>query len=159
MIVIIPGLSTGVLISTVFPGFSLAKETALVSCLGIAISDELLSLKIPLLIIVAFLPFVVGLVCGIGIAFVGSTFPILIPMIHSVGESQFMLAYIMLAMVCGFAGVLLSPLHLCLILSNDYFKTQLTSVYKHLWLPCAALILSAFGYFWLLHWACIQIFS
>ncbi|MBT8371664.1 MAG: DUF401 family protein, partial [Deltaproteobacteria bacterium] len=208
LIVIIPGLSAGVLISTVFSGFSLAKETALVSCLCIAIiwiwrenqlsgdlirrlllnknllnifymvaailifkgiladsqavkaiSDELLSLKIPLLIIVAFLPFVVGLVCGIGIAFVGSAFPILIPMIHSVGESQFMLAYIMLAMVCGFAGVLLSPLHLCLILSNDYFKTQLTSVYKHLWLPCAGLILSAFGYFWLLHWACIRLFS
>jgi integral membrane protein (TIGR00529 family) len=204
LIAIVPGLCAGVLMSSAFPRFTMAKETALVSCLCIAIiwiwrenqfsgdlirrllinknllnifymvaaimifkgiladsqavkaiSDELISLKIPLLIIIAFLPFLVGLVCGIAIAFVGSTFPILIPMIHSVGESQFMLAYIMFAMVCGFAGVLLSPLHLCLILSNDYFKTQLLSVYKHLWLPCAALVFSAFGYFWLLHWACI----
>ena len=206
LIVIIPGLGAGVLISIIFPSFTLAKETALVGCLCIAIiwiwrenrftgdqirtllvsrsllnifymiaailifkgiladsqavraiSDELISLRIPLFIIIAFLPFLVGLVCGIGIAFVGSTFPILIPMIHTVGESQFMLAYIMLAMVCGFAGVLLSPLHLCLILSNDYFKTKLLTVYKHLWLPCAALIFCAFGYFWLLHWLCIRI--
>jgi hypothetical protein len=92
------------------------------------------------------------LVSGIAIAFVGGTFPILIPMIHSMGETQYMLAYMMLAMVCGFAGVLLSPLHLCLVLSNEYFKTGLSSVYRYLWLPCLALVLSAFGYFGLLHW-------
>ena len=117
-----------------------------------AISNDLLNLKVPLLIIIALLPFLVGLVGGIAIAFVGGTFPILIPMIHSMGETQYMLAYMMLAMVCGFAGVLLSPLHLCLVLSNEYFKTELSSVYRYLWLPCLALVLSAFGYFGLLHW-------
>ena len=118
-----------------------------------SISDELIALKIPLLIIMAFLPFMVGMIGGIGIAFVGSTFPILIPMIDSMGETQFMLAYIMLGMVCGFTGVLLSPLHLCLILSNEYFHTRLAVVYRILWFPCVALILAAFGYFWFLHWA------
>ena len=73
-------------------------------------------------------------------------------MVNSMGETQHMLAYIMLAMVCGFAGVLLSPLHLCLVLSNEYFQTRLSSVYKYLWFPCIALILSAFGYFGLLQW-------
>jgi hypothetical protein len=68
------------------------------------------------------------------------------------GEAQHILAYVMLAMVCGFAGVLLSPLHLCLLLSNEYFKTNLLSVYKYLWWPCIALIIAAFGYFGLLHW-------
>jgi hypothetical protein len=94
----------------------------------------------------------VGMIAGITIAFVGSTFPILIPMVHSLGESQQMLAYIMLATVCGYVGVLLSPLHLCLVLSNEYFQTKLSSVYKYLWFPCVALVLSAFGYFGLLHW-------
>ena len=116
------------------------------------ISNDLITLKIPLLIIIALLPFMVGLFAGITIAFVGSTFPILIPMINSMGETQYMLAYIMLAMVCGFAGVLLSPLHLCLVLSNEYFQTRLSAVYMHLWFPCLALVLSAFGYFGLLHW-------
>jgi integral membrane protein (TIGR00529 family) len=201
LIVIVPGLSTGLLLSRLFPAFPTGKETGLIVCLGAAIfwiwqknnfsgrqirdvlldkhllnlfymvaaififkgilsdsqavnaiSNELISLKIPLLIIIALLPFLVGMIAGITIAFVGSTFPILIPMIHSMGETQHMLAYIMLAMVCGFAGVLLSPLHLCLVLSNEYFQTKLSSVYRYLWFPCTALVLSAFGYFGLLHW-------
>ena len=116
------------------------------------ISSELIALKVPLLIIIALLPFMVGMIAGIGIAFVGSTFPILIPMIHSMGQSQHMLSYIMLAMVCGFVGVLLSPLHLCLILSNTYFQAQLSTVYRYLWFPCIGLVLSAMGYFVLLQW-------
>ena len=201
LIVIVPGLSAGFLISKIFPGFSKGKEAGLIICLvaaiiwiwqknkfsgpqiksvlkdkhllkmfymvaGIfvfkgvlsdgqavdAISKNLIDLEIPLLIIVALLPFIVGLIAGIAIAVVGSTFPILIPMIHSMGEAQHMLAYIMLAMVCGFAGVLLSPLHLCLLLSNEYFKARLSSVYKYLWWPCVALMTAAFGYFGILHW-------
>jgi integral membrane protein (TIGR00529 family) len=201
LIVIVPGLCAGFLLTKLFPAFPIAKESGLILCLGvaifwiwqnnnftakqirkvlldkhllnmfymvaaififkgilsdsqavIAISNELISLKIPLLIIIALLPFMVGMIAGIAIAFVGSTFPILIPMIHSMGETQYMLSYIMLAMVCGFAGVLLSPLHLCLVLSNEYFETRMSSVYRYLWLPCFALILAAFGYFGLLHW-------
>jgi integral membrane protein (TIGR00529 family) len=201
LIVILPGLAAGWLLSRLFPDFPVGKEAGLIACLvaaifwvwqknkfsgrqirevlldkhllamfymvaaififkGIlsdsqavnAISNDLITLKIPLLIIIALLPFMVGMIGGIAIAFVGSTFPILIPMIHSMGETQHMLAYIMLAMVCGFAGVLLSPLHLCLVLSNEYFQTKLSSVYRHLWFPCIGLVLSAFGYFGLLHW-------
>jgi integral membrane protein (TIGR00529 family) len=201
VIVIVPGLTTGWLLSRLFPSLPMVKEAGLILCLAAAIfwiwqknnfsgrqirevlldkhlltmfymvaaififkgilldsqavdaiSNDLITLKIPLLIIIALLPFLVGLIAGIAIAFVGSTFPILIPMINAMGETQYMLAYIMLAMVCGFAGVLLSPLHLCLVLSNEYFQTKLSSVYKYLWFPCIALVLSAYGYFGLLHW-------
>jgi hypothetical protein len=58
-----------------------------------------------------------------------------------------MLPYMMLALVCGFLGVLLSPLHLCLLLSNAYFQTTLTAVYRHLWIPCLFLVVSAVLYF------------
>jgi hypothetical protein len=201
LIVIVPGLGSGLVLSQLFPDFSMAKETGLIVCLAVAIfwiwrknkfsgrqmrdvlvnkhlltmiymvlaififkgilsdshaidaiNNDLMALKVPLLIIIALLPFVVGLIAGIAIAFVGGTFPILIPIIHSMGETQYILAYMMLAMVCGFAGVLLSPLHLCLVLSNQYFQTRLSSVYRYLWFPCLALVLSGFGYFALLHW-------
>jgi hypothetical protein len=117
-----------------------------------AISKELILLRIPLVLIAAILPFIVGLFTGITIAFVGSTFPILITLIQAQGETAYMPAYIMAGLVCGFSGVLLSPLHLCLLLSNEYFETTLVPVYRRLWIPCAGLIVAAMGYFQILHW-------
>ncbi len=117
-----------------------------------AISNELLMLKVPLMFIAVILPFLVGLITGITIAFVGVTLPILIPLIHSLGETGFMLQYVMLTIVCGFSGVLLSPLHLCLILSNEYFNTSIGAVYRHLWLSCACLMSSGIVYFLISHW-------
>jgi hypothetical protein len=51
------------------------------------------------------------------------------------GHGHLLLAYMMLALVSGFFGVLLSPLHLCLLLSNAYFKTTLAPVYRLLGNP------------------------
>jgi integral membrane protein (TIGR00529 family) len=117
-----------------------------------AISNEFRMLHVPLVLITMALPFLVGGVVGITVAFVGTTFPILIPLIYSFGETQFTMAYIMLAIGSGFIGVILSPLHICLLLSNQYFGTTLTPVYKHLWLPSLCFILSAFAYFGILRW-------
>ena len=115
-----------------------------------AVSAELLYLQIPLISITILLPMIVGLVCGITIAFVGSTFPILISLIQSFGEGQYMLAYMMLALTSGFIGVLFSPLHVCLMLSNAYFETGMKAVYRHLWLPCAAILVVGCIYFCIL---------
>lgn len=112
-----------------------------------AITRELLILNIPLFLITALLPFLVGMITGIAVAFVGSTFPMIIPLITSFGQGHLMLPYMMLAMTCGFVGVLISPLHLCLILSNEYFDTDMKNVYRHLWLPCCGIICMCLIYF------------
>lgn len=112
-----------------------------------AVSRELIRWHVPLVPITMLLPFLVGGVAGITIAFVGTTFPILISLIQTMGHGHLLLPYMMLALVSGFVGVLLSPLHLCLLLSNAYFKTTLTSVYRLLWQPCTILILAAGVYF------------
>ncbi len=114
------------------------------------ICSELLYLNIPLWLIWGLLPFVVGILTGITIAFVGSAFPILISLIDAQTASGAMLPYIMLGMTCGFVGVLISPLHLCLVLSNEYFGTDLHAVYRFLWLPCLCIVTCAFAYFFLL---------
>jgi integral membrane protein (TIGR00529 family) len=116
------------------------------------ISQEMLRLRIPLLPIAMLLPFLVGGVAGITIAFVGTTFPILISLIQAFGQTQLVLPYLMLALASGFAGVLFSPLHLCLQLSNAYFETTLLPVYKHLTGPVILLVISALAYFSLLRY-------
>ncbi len=114
------------------------------------VSQELIQWSIPLIIVAVILPCLVGVISGITIAFVGTTFPIIISLIQSYGEVHLMMPYMILAMVSGFVGVLISPLHLCILLSNEYFETSFLPVYRHLWLPCAALFSSSCLYFWIL---------
>ena len=111
------------------------------------VSQEILQWQIPLMAVAVILPFIVGVVGGITIAFVGTTFPILITLIHTLGQSQLMLPYLALALVSGFTGVLLSPLHLCLLLSNAYFETALMPVYRQMVLPLLALLAGGCIYF------------
>jgi len=118
------------------------------------VSQEMLRWHIPLLPIAMLLPFLVGGVVGITIAFVGTTFPILISLVNTMGQEALMLPYLMLALASGFVGVLVSPLHLCFLLSNEYFKTTLLPVYRFMRVPLAALLVAAVGYFWILRsWA------
>lgn len=119
---------------------------------AVAVGQELVQMHVPLVLIAVAFPFLVGLSSGIVIAFVGSALPILIPLIHSFGEGAFLPAYVMLILACGFTGVLLSPLHLCFLLSNEHFGVSIGSVYKYLWWPCALQIAASIVYFGLLHW-------
>ncbi|MFP4451730.1 MAG: DUF401 family protein [Desulfobacterales bacterium] len=111
------------------------------------VSREMLRWDIPLLPITMLLPFLVGGVAGITIAFVGTTFPILISLIYTLGNQAMLLPYLMLALASGFAGVLVSPLHLCFLLSNQYFRTTLMPVYKIMLVPLLSLLISAVIYF------------
>jgi hypothetical protein len=50
----------------------------------------------------------------------------------------------MFAYVSGFVGILLSPAHLCLGLTLDYFKADLRDVYKILLWPIVVIFVAAF---------------
>jgi integral membrane protein (TIGR00529 family) len=117
-----------------------------------AVGRELVQMHVPLILIAVALPFLVGMSSGIVIAFVGSTLPILIPLIHSFGEAAFLPAYVMLILAGGFTGILLSPLHLCFLLSNEHFDVSMGSVYKYLWWPCVLQLAASMIYFGALHW-------
>ncbi|MGM0452267.1 MAG: DUF401 family protein [Thermodesulfobacteriota bacterium] len=115
-----------------------------------AIAAELLYLKIPIVAIAVLLPFLVGIITGITVAVVGAAFPILMPLTDAAATGHWVLPYVMVALSCGFVGVLLSPLHLCLLLSNQYFNTGMKAVYPHLWWPCGIIVAAAVVYFILL---------
>ena len=114
-----------------------------------AVARGLMDVNLPLGLLAVLLPFLVGSVTGITIALVGSTFPLLITIITSIGQEQLMFAYLMLALISGLTGVILSPVHLCLLLSNQYFGTGLTAVYRHLWVPALCILIFGILYFWI----------
>jgi hypothetical protein len=79
-------------------------------------------------LIVAVLPFLTGFMTG-AITFVGITLPLLLRLWET-ACSRASLPWLSAA-----AGVILSPLHLCLVLTREYFGADITKVYRLLWLP------------------------
>jgi integral membrane protein (TIGR00529 family) len=111
------------------------------------IGDVLIHLKIPLEAMVVFIPMILGAMSGLPLAFVGAAFPIVVALIQALGASDLGLPLTILAYVSGFAGVLMSPVHLCLILSNEYFQASWPDVYRRLWLPTLIILVGGIGYF------------
>lgn len=89
------------------------------------VSQFFMNEGIPTLPILFLLPFVTGLLTGITIGFVGSTFPLILSMVDNTS-----IASISFAFASGFLGVLLSPVHICLVLTREYFKADLWEMYK-----------------------------
>jgi len=95
--------------------------------------------NLPFILVVTIAPFLVGLFSGMGIVPIGVTFPLIIPFTTPANFNT----SIMLAFACGFMGVMLSPAHLCLVVSNQYFKADVEKVYKLLAAPVMSIILTA----------------
>ena len=101
----------------------------------------LASLRVPDAAVLFVVPMLVGLLTGITQAFVGVTFPVVMPFILSASSPASAAA---LAYAGGFLGVLLSPVHLCLVLTYQYFKARLGGVYYLMIFPSLFVTLVAF---------------
>ncbi len=115
----------------------LYKTTVESSGTALAFFSDMQAIGLPTLLMLVVLPFIIGLATGFTMAFVGVALPLLVPYITSdLGFNGYAL---LLAYISGMMGTLLSPLHLCLVLSAEYFKAKLVKVYKYI-LPLALVI-------------------
>ena len=95
----------------------------------------------------ALLPYLVGLVSGITLAFVGATFPLMLGLLQQTGAMDSLIPYMVLSLFSGFLGVMSSPLHICYVLSCQYFEVGLGKPWRKLLAPCALLLAFAVAYF------------
>ncbi|MBN1856031.1 MAG: DUF401 family protein [Dehalococcoidia bacterium] len=104
-----------------------------------ALFDEMQAFGMPEVVVLIALPMLIGFSTGLSSAMVGISIPLVMPFIIA-GDTfngwAFLVAY-----GAGGLGYLLSPLHLCLILSAEYFHARLLDVYRYL-LPPAAVVLT-----------------
>jgi integral membrane protein (TIGR00529 family) len=84
---------------------------------------------IPVDLVVFTLPFVVGLLTGLTAAYVGVGFPIVSSAFVLTGSLN---SGIYLAYAGGLMGIMVSPVHLCLVLTKRYFKAGFKGIYKRL---------------------------
>ena len=94
----------------------------------------------PLMPTLFLLPFLTGLLTGLTLGFVGATFPLLISLVGTAGLSV-PVGAMSFAFASGFIGVLLSPVHVCLVLTREYFKAEMGGIYRRM-LPAASVVLA-----------------
>ena len=102
------------------------------------LGEFFVSKGIPIMPLLFILPFISGFLTGITVGSVGSTFPLLLHMLHGspLGAVSF-------AFASAILGVLLSPVHVCLILTREYFKADMWMLYKKMLLSCAVIFFVA----------------
>ncbi len=96
------------------------------------------------------LPFLVGFVSGITLAYVGSTFPLITGLLAQAGMQDQQMPYIMLAIFSGYTGIMSSPLHICFVLTCQYFNVGIGKAWRRIALPSLLIFLSGVAYFLLL---------
>lgn len=101
--------------------------------------------NIPVLPVLFFLPFIYGLLTGLTVGFVGGTFPILLGLenVNHIGAVSF-------AFASGYAGVLLSPVHLCLVLTREYFGAAMSGIYNKTIKVCILIMLAALAEYFIM---------
>jgi integral membrane protein (TIGR00529 family) len=119
-------------------GVMLFKETLETSGAVRNLSLFFVKKGIPVFPVLCLLPFTIGLLTGLTSGFVGSTFPLLISITGRAAVPDISLAF-----AAGYVGVLLSPVHLCLVLTREYFKADLRGVYRRMVPACGLIFLSA----------------
>jgi integral membrane protein (TIGR00529 family) len=86
------------------------------------------------------LPFLVGFVAGLTIAFVGATFPLLFGLAHSTGQPHLIPVILSLGMYAGYAGIMSSPMHICFLMTCKYFHQDPGKLLPRILVPGLALI-------------------
>lgn len=89
--------------------------------------SSLLNSGIPMLLVFIAVPVSVGMISATPSMGLAIVFPLLIPLVENL--SVYMSGLIYAGIV---AGYLASPMHLCLVLTNGYYKSSLGKVYRYL---------------------------
>ncbi len=106
------------------------------------VRSELDAWGIPVVLMIMAIPFVTGITTGLAIGFVGGSFPIVLSLVGAPGgHAPF--ATVVLAYACGYMGMMLSPVHICLIVTNEHFATRLGRSLSGLIRPAAVLVTAA----------------
>jgi len=119
-------------------GIMVFREIFETSTANIVIFGILETLPIPFFYLLILFPFLLGYVSGYILTGIVLTYPLLVPFfpltsINIIGITS-------LIYISTFAGYLISPLHLCNVLSSDHLKTDTISMYR-IFVPVTLLML------------------
>ncbi len=110
-------------------------------------ASELAAAGIPPLAVAALLPLISGLVTGVGFGYVGLSLPIVLGLFRAGSFGSLALDPIVaLVAAFGFAGMMVSPLHVCMVVSAEHFKATLPRTIRRFAAPLGLFLVAAVAY-------------
>lgn len=105
--------------------------------------DEFLRKGIPVAVVVMLVPFISGVATGVAFGFVGASFPIVFALIGENPSLGITSATTVCAYAFGYMGMMLSPIHVCLIVTCEYFGSPLLKSYEYMVGPTLCIFFAA----------------
>jgi len=121
-------------------GIMIFREIIEVSGASDAIANIIKSTPFPAISMVVILPFILGILTGYNVAGVALSYPIVSPFFPEPINFISLVGLTSLIFISSLVGYLISPIHLCNVLSSDYLKTDTTRMYK-MFIPAAISLL------------------
>ncbi|HUV31151.1 MAG TPA: DUF401 family protein [Acidobacteriota bacterium] len=140
---IVQSVRSGLSYKLIFLVFGILSFQTVLDSSGAILSLQRLSVDyhFPEQVIIIIVCFTAGLLTGMFSAFVAIGYSLLAGFLYQPVINP---ANIFLAYLSGYLGMMLSPAHLCLIVTNSYFRSDLLAVYKLLVGPAAVLGLAGY---------------
>ena len=113
-------------------------------------AHEMQHLGIPTLPLIMILPFLTGMTMGVSMGFAGTAMPVVVALLGPDPAFLTLISTVIFAYVTGFMGTMLSPLHVCMIVTSEYYRTDLVKSYRPVIVPAFLQILFGFAYMMLL---------
>jgi hypothetical protein len=102
------------------------------------ISNLIMIFPFPSIIFIIFIPMILGILTGYNLGAVALSYPLVEPFFIFTGIN--IIGISSLIFISALVGYLISPIHLCNILSSEYLKTDTTRMYK-MYIPSVISIL------------------
>ncbi len=141
--VLIKVIREGLTLKLIFLVFGILSFQTLLELSGAVGSIQALATEhnLPVDLIIFLVAFSSGLLTGMLAALIALSYSLLGAFLY---QPEIIPANIIWAFTCGYVGMMVSPTHLCLTLTNQFFKSNLLQVVRNMLLPLALLLL--FGY-------------
>ena len=128
---------TGNLALAIF-GIMILREMIRISQMHVLITDTMQNLAFPALFIIILIPLLLGALTGYNLGAVALSYPLVESFFAFTGVQ--LLGLTSLIFMSSLIGYLISPIHLCNVLSSEYLKTDTTRMYR-MFLPAAVILL------------------
>lgn len=119
-------------------GIMILREMIRISQIHVLITETMQNLAFPALFMVILIPLLLGTLTGYNLGAVALSYPLVESFFAFTGLQ--LLGLTSLLFMSSLIGYLISPIHLCNVLSSEYLKTDTTRMYK-MFLPAAIALL------------------